>query len=109
MAAGQGTPRGEAEWAAILDDMQASIAATLERTPEPEALTPPSDPAEPGRGRLDALNLGMNEMRASLERAEQCVAETDALLQAEAEVMVRWNQAVKEVREKLANWATSPA
>jgi hypothetical protein len=97
--------RSAAEWTAILDQIQASIAATLERTPEPLAVAPPADPVVAGRAQLEALRRRLDEMQSTLERAERCTGEADAALQAEAETILRWSQALKQVQEKLAGSA----
>jgi hypothetical protein len=96
--------RDEAEWAEVLDRIQASLTQSLQQTPDPAPLPPPSDPAVAVRSQCEALDRRMNALQASLTRAEQCAAENDALLRAEVEAMRAWNRALKQVREKLANW-----
>jgi len=105
MMSTQPNERSAAEWATMLDEIQASIAATLDRTPEPMPGVPPGDPDVWGSNELEALDHRLKDMQASLERAERCAAETDAALQSEAEAIFRWRQALKQVHEKLANVA----
>jgi hypothetical protein len=93
------------EWAAILDRIQESIAATLERTPEPMAVATPADPANPAGAHLEALDRRLMEMQSSLERAERCAGEIDATLHSEAEAIGQWNENLDQVRKRLEEWA----
>jgi hypothetical protein len=101
MAFGYREFRSNAHWGDILDQIDAAIAAAVEQAPEPTHLTPPPEPMRPGAAHIEALDERLNRLQASVERAERCAAATDALLQAEAEAIRRWNEAVQAAREEL--------
>jgi hypothetical protein len=102
MAVAPNERRSGAEWAVILDRIQAALARSLEESPEPEPSPPPAESA--GGPSLQGLEACLAGLQASLQRAEQIAAETDALLRSEAEALRGGSESVKQVREKLANW-----
>ncbi len=100
--------RSATEWTAILDRIQADLTRSLEQTPEPAPL-PPFDPKATHSAPVAELDRRMDALQGSLDRAEQFAAETDALLHAETATLRQWNETIKQVREKLANWVASAA
>ena len=99
--------RSQAEWAEILDRIQADVEQLLEQTPELPILAPP-DRLNALHEPLDKLASRMSELQTALERAERNAANTDAALHEEAESFQLWRESMKQAQVHLATW-TNPA
>jgi hypothetical protein len=86
-------------WLEMLDEMEASVAASLAANPEPESGDEPEetrlDLSEP----LSQLEDRVEAMQASVRRAEAAAAEVDLLLRADGEALTEWKKALTELRE----------
>ena len=85
----QPTSRSRAEWAAMLDRIRTELARTLEQTPEVAASAPAAEPSLPVGVTPVALERRLDEIQASLKRAERNAAEIDEQLHSDAETVRR--------------------
>jgi hypothetical protein len=88
-------------WLEMLDEMEASVAASLAATPELQPAEEPNethlDLTEP----LAQLEDRLEAMQASVNRAEAAAAEVDLLLRADSEALAEWKKAHAAAQESL--------
>jgi hypothetical protein len=100
-------PRSAAAWMAVLEEMQTTLGRSLDRAVEPD-LAPPPDPATVAMP-LQALDDRLARLQGCLERAEQTAQEADAVLDAEAQAMQRWLEAMRQAGCRLAELSRRPS
>src|SRR5690349_18354390 len=87
-------------WLAVLEQMRATLGRSLELAVEPEPVPPPEGGA--AAAALQALDERLARLQGCLERAEQNARAADAVLEAEAQAMRRWLEAMRLSGSRLA-------
>jgi hypothetical protein len=97
-------PRSTVAGMAVLEEMQATLGRSLDLAVEPDPALPPLGAAMP----LQSMDERLARLQACLERAEHTAQAADAVLEAEAQAMQRWLEAMRLAGSRLAELSRRP-
>jgi hypothetical protein len=89
-----------AEWMAVLERIEQSLARSLSQTPE--VPPPPVNPPLGESGPLEKLDTRLAQWQACLEQVEQQAARAESELDSDRAAVDQWLRDAAEVQEKLA-------